>query len=54
MEYLIDPPLPFDTLETWQAFLREMQALPPGDEVNKYIRQAEDAIKAKASVDQPE
>lgn len=42
---LIDPPSPFDPVEDWKKFLREMKSLPQDATVKEYVKLAEDEIQ---------
>jgi hypothetical protein len=48
MLVLIDPPGPFDTLQTWQRHLRDLRTLPDGTLLrSELIQTAEAHIEAK-------
>jgi hypothetical protein len=48
MSGFIDPPTPYDTLETWERHLAEMRELPDTDSLKmELISEAEEIIRAK-------
>jgi hypothetical protein len=50
MKHLIDEPSPFDTLEVWQKFLKDVRRIKPRTvEVNEVIENAEQIINEKSN-----
>lgn len=51
---MIDQPTPYDSLETWESHLVELEALPKGTPLKfELIKQAEDEIKARKPTADP-
>lgn len=46
---LVDPPGRYDTLETWELFLADLEKLPPSAMRNSALSGAQEVIKTKLS-----